>query len=130
MTEDILRLRRGLEQEILDVEQRMKRAYARATNTVSSTDGQPHGTGVSDKVGDGAIEIAYLNELHERLVADKIERDRYIDGFADSEVRRAMRYHYIDGMTWRQIGWRMHYSHEGIRQKVYEAIKCHNGDIC
>ena len=83
---------------------------ARATKASSTLSGMPFGSGISDKTGLGA-EIA---DLRARLESDVrqaeeeyIRTSSYIQDVEDPLVRSIMRYRFLDGLSWLQVGMRL-----------------------
>lgn len=69
--------------------------------------GMPHGTGVVDKVGDCAAEIADLRGIieakHQQCLYERSRLERYISGIEDSLLRQVMTYRFISGLPWQQV---------------------------
>ncbi|MDL2318210.1 DUF1492 domain-containing protein [Eubacteriales bacterium OttesenSCG-928-A19] len=87
----------------------------------------PKGIGLSDKVADGAIEMAdYFAEREE--VAKKYTRhvrmvELAIDELEDSEERRVMRMWYVDGLMPSEIMAVMYLSRRTVYYRREEALK-------
>lgn len=80
---------------------------AQATKMTASLDGMPHGGGVSDKVGDGAVKLAEdkdLNDLKQR-------RQYIIDTIKLLPAKQfgVINREYVQGMTQEQIAEDMNY---------------------
>ncbi len=101
--------------EIDDYNQRIDRARAWAEGITQHPrpDGGISGGMTSDKVGDGAIELAEIEEMF----ADTIRRyrthiamvDEAIDDIPDANQRRVLRLRYMDGLLWTDIAKRTKY---------------------
>lgn len=69
--------------------------------------GMPHAPGVSDKVGNLAVELADASREVERLAAAVADDERdiveYIEAIGDIQTRTAFRLHFIRTLTWAQV---------------------------
>lgn len=91
--------------------------------------GMPHAPGVSDKVGDLAIEIGDLQSridyLESKCAEEKKKLEKYIDGIKEDQTRMIFRLRFIHCMTWPQvaeaIGGRNTVS--GVRSICYRHLK-------
>jgi hypothetical protein len=61
-------------------------------------------------------------KLHE-LMDERDSADDFINSVEDSDVRQILRYRYIDGLCWEQIGYNMGYSWETVRKKHDNYLK-------
>lgn len=70
-------------------------------------DGMPHASGVSDKVGDLAIEIADLTTEIEMLQAEIAEAEKPIEEFIteihDAQTRMVFRLRFMRCCTWKEV---------------------------
>lgn len=70
-------------------------------------DGMPHGTGVKDKVGDLAVELADLAtsiEALEREIKRKERRiEKWIKTIEDETVRMIFRLRFLRGLPWKEV---------------------------
>ena len=124
MTTKKLYALRGIDREIKHVRERIRAAEACATSTVGSLRAAPSGgTKTTDKVGDGAAEIAYLRGMLQCAERKKAARDAYIDGIADAVTRDAMRMVYIDGKSWRAAAEELDMTESGLRKRVKRKAK-------
>ena len=105
-----------------------ERIFSIATNINQTLSGMPHNSGVSDKVGDGAVKLADMES----------EIDRMVDEYADKkgevihtiEQLPAMEYdvihkHYIQGRAWEDVAQSAGYTLDNIfkiRTKALEHI--------
>lgn len=86
----------------------------KAEHITPTLEGMPHGSGVSDKVGNGAVSIAMLeNQLVDEKGRAMIELAK-VQGVlfqlkAGSKERELMHKRYIKGMKWEDIANAMHY---------------------
>lgn len=69
--------------------------------------GMPHSPGVSDKVGDLAIEIwdlqSRIDHLESKCAEEKKKLEKYIGGIKDDQTRMIFRLRFIHCMTWLQV---------------------------
>lgn len=103
MTKEQLSRLGNLKKEIKLYTEWIAEAENKATSTVSSNSGMPGGGGISDKTG-GAVDIVMLRDM---LISKRREAEdeyiylsRYVLSVTDIYVRQAMKYRYVDGMTW------------------------------
>lgn len=96
-----------LNREIEHMQKRLKELETIATSSTSRITGMPHGSGVSDKVGDYSAEIADLKELLDlnlRKCFYELNRlNRYIESIENSEIRMILSFRYINGLCWEQV---------------------------
>lgn len=81
--------------------------YAAAGPGSQVITGMPHAPGVSDKVGDLAIEIGDLqnriDHLKSRCAEEKKKLEKYISTIRDDQTRMIFRLRFIHCMTWFQV---------------------------
>lgn len=90
--------------------------------------GMPHASGVRDKVGDLAVEIADLKEriryLEAEIEAEELEVSRFIAEIPDEQLRVVFRLRFIRGLTWGEVaavvGGRN--TEEAVKASVYRYI--------
>lgn len=96
-----------LNREIEHMQKRLKELETIATSSTSRITGMPHGSGVSDKVGDYAAEIADLKELLDlnlkKCFYELNRLNRYIESIENSEIRMILSFRYINGLCWEQV---------------------------
>lgn len=91
--------------------------------------GMPHAPGVSDKVGNLAVELADASREVERVAAavTEDERDivRYIAAISDIQTRTAFRLHFIRTLTWAQVAdiFGGYATENTVRQLCYRYLK-------
>lgn len=70
-------------------------------------DGMPHAPGVSDKVGDMAVEIADLKDkiasLEKACDRERLKMEKYIGQIKDDQTRMIFRLRFLRCMTWSQV---------------------------
>lgn len=64
-----------------------------------------------------------LANYDDKLLKKQIQVEEYIQGIEDSYVRQAMRYRYIDGMSWIRIGKQMHTTEDAIRKTISRYLE-------
>ena len=106
---------RRLHARIDRLEREKARWIERATQISATSDGMPHGSGVSDKVGNTAAKIADLtaeiNREIDKLADLRREIEAAVRTVDDSVLRELLERRYIDGDTWENIAVQMHYSY-------------------
>ena len=84
----------------------LKRLEAAAVPGAQNLDGMPHGHGVSDKVGDLAIEIAGTRDKVKDLEAEADRAlefvTRYIDTIDENFIRVVFRLRFVRCLTWHE----------------------------
>ena len=97
----------------LDLREKLSKAQAMrtallnaATPGAAKITGMPHASGVNDKVGDLAVEIADMDARIEYLKAE-IQRSEpailaFISGVDDDQARMVFRLRFIRGMSWKE----------------------------
>lgn len=69
--------------------------------------GMPHATGVKDKVGDLAVEIADMDEriefLESEIKASEASILPFIKSIDDDQTRLIFRLRFIRGLTWKEV---------------------------
>jgi len=96
-----------LNREIEQLKNRIAELECIATSTSSVITGMPHASGVSDKVGKYAAEIADLKELLDlnlRKCFYELNRlNRFIESIEDSQMRMILSLRHINGLGWNQV---------------------------
>lgn len=96
-----------LNREIEMDQRRLRELEAKALPGAQVITGMPHGTGVVDKVGEYAAEIADLRGIieakHQQCLYERSRLERYITGIDDSFLRQVFTYRFISGLPWRQV---------------------------
>lgn len=88
-------------------EELIERLRLRAQPGAQQMNGMPHGSGVSDRVGDTAIAITDTEEELKEL-KDQIERKEtavreWIRTVKGIETRTALRLRFIKGLSWKEV---------------------------
>ena len=96
-----------LNREIEMDQRRLRELEAKALPGAQVITGMPHGTGVVDKVGEYAAEIADLRGIigakHQQCLYERSRLERYIAGIDDSLLRQIFTYRFINGLPWHQV---------------------------
>lgn len=97
----------NLSEEIKAKEEQLEQLKSIAESTTSQLSDMPHGSGVSDKIGKTAAEIADIKSLIQLKIQEYWHEynrlTRYINDIDDSLIRRIMTMRHINGMTWNAI---------------------------
>jgi hypothetical protein len=98
-----------LNREIEQLKNRIVELECVATSTSSRITGMPHASGISDKVGKYAAEIADLKELLDlnlkKCFYELNRLNRYIESIENSEMRMILSLRYINGLSWQQVAF-------------------------
>ena len=96
-----------LNREIEMDQRRLRELEAKALPGAQVITGMPHGTGVVDKVGGCAAEIADLRGIievkHQQCLYERSRLERYIAGIDDSLLRQIFTYRFVNGLPWLQV---------------------------
>ncbi len=108
---------------------RLQELEAKVGPGVQVITGMPHGTGVVDKVGDCAAEIADLRGIIEakqrQCLYERNRLERYIAGIEDSLLRQIFTYRFVNGLPWNQVAACVGGGNtaESVRQAAHRYIK-------
>lgn len=98
-----------LNREIEEQQRRLQELEESATSCTAHITGMPHGSGVADKIGKYAAEIADMRgllDLNLKKCFYELNRlNRYISSVEDSQMRMILSLRYINGLSWQQIAW-------------------------
>jgi hypothetical protein len=96
-----------LNREIEEMQIRLQELESLATCCTANITGMPHASGISDKVGKYAAEIADLKSLLDlnlkKCFYELNRLNRYINSIEDSEIRMILSLRYINGLCWEQV---------------------------
>ena len=118
-----------LNREIEQLKSRIEELECIAVSDTSRITGMPHVTGISDKVGRYAAEIADLKELLDlnlkKCFYELNRLNRYIEGIDDSQMRMIMTLRYVNGLSWRQIAFSIGggNTEDSIKKLAYRYLK-------
>ena len=98
-----------LKKEIKEQQRRLAELEAVAINCSTKITGLPTGTGISDKIGNYAAQIADLKallDLNLKKCFYELNRiDRFIQSVEDSQIRIILTLRYIRGLSWQKIAY-------------------------
>ena len=98
-----------LKKEIKEQQRRLAELEAVAINCSTKITGLPTGTGISDKIGNYAAQIADLKallDLNLKKCFYELNRiDRFIQSVEDSQIRIILTLRYIQGLSWQKIAY-------------------------
>lgn len=103
--------------------------YAAAGLGAQVITGMPHAQGVSDKVGDLAIEIGDLQSridyLESKCTEEREKLEKYIDTIKDDQTRMIFRLRFIHCKTWREVAYTIggQSTEKGVKCICYRYIK-------
>ena len=118
-----------LKKEIRQLEQRIKELETAATGCSTKITELPHGTGVNDKIGSYAAQIADLKSLLDlnlkKCFYESNRLDRYIESIKDLLLRQIIFYRFENHMSWGQIERAIgdNDNSESLRKKLYIYLK-------
>ena len=96
-----------LKREIRQLEQRIKELETAAMVCTSKITGGPNGTGINDKIGNYAEQIADLKNLLalnlRKCVYEFNRLDKFIQSVDDSEMRTILTLRYLQGFSWQKV---------------------------
>ncbi len=96
-----------LNREIEMDKKRLQELEMLAVTVTPNITGMPRGSGVSDKVGRYAAEIADLKGIieakHKQCLYERNRIERYIASIDDSLLRQIFTYRFVNGLPWRQV---------------------------
>lgn len=119
---------RDMRKQLIDGEELLERLRGRAVPGSPATDGMPHASGTSDKVGSLAIAIvdleARLPVLKARIEAQGKDVVEWIDTIEDHKIRLSFRLRYQLAYTWKEVAdalgdWE---TEEGVKQRCYRYL--------
>lgn len=115
-----------LNREIDEQQKKLKELELAATGCTARITGLPHGTGVTDKIGNYAAEIADLKSLIDLNVQKcfyELNRlNRYIQSVDDAQMRMILTLRYINGLAWRQVAKSIGEQDEQYPRKKHNAF--------
>ena len=87
-----------------------------ATSTTAKLNGMPHGSGVTDKVGGLAAEIADLDSQIEQITD-------WIAGIRDPRTRLVFRLRFFRALSWKEIAKITHTTTDTVKAIVYRYLR-------
>ena len=64
-----------------------------------------------------------LSRKSDELLEMLNDVEEYMDGIDDGEIRALIRYRYIDGMSWRDVGKAVHMNEDAARKKLERYLQ-------
>ena len=126
MTKNELSQLYDLNREITQQKRRIAELESASTNCNAKITGMPHASGVADKVGEYAAEMADLKciiELNmQRCWYELNKLNRYIASVPDSEMRQILSLRYISGLTWQQVACGLGETDESYPRRKHNAF--------
>lgn len=122
MTRETLEGAIDLKNYIGELEDKLERARARAISTVTSLSTVPGSSAVSDKVGNNAMEIAYLKY---ELMLKRMEYrhiSKWINGIEDHATRKIFARKYLYGDSMRRIARDFGFDRRELKAFIEQAL--------
>jgi len=98
-----------LNREIEEMQNRLKELETIAISCTANITGMPYASGIADKIGVYAAEIADLKSLLDinlkKCFYELNRLNRYINSIDDSEMRLILSLRYINGLSWQQVAF-------------------------
>ena len=120
-----------LNREIERDKRRLAELETGAQSCTANITGMPHGSGLSDKIGNYAAEIADLRGIIDANISrcwyDLNRLKRYITGIDDSLTRQILTLRFVNGLSWVQVAYSIGGDNtpDGVRMIVTRYIKNH-----
>ncbi len=126
MTQKELSQLNCLRQEILEIQGRIRVLEALATKCTAQISDMPRPQAINDKIGKYTVQIADLKAELEikayRCYREFLRLNRYIEGVEDRQMRMILALRYIQGLTWRQIAYKIGKNDEQYPRKKHNAF--------
>lgn len=107
MTLDELNVLFDLRAELEELTEIRRSLMDAATKTTTKLTGMPHGSGVTDKVGGLASEIADFDRQIERVNTEIAEKEAVVSAWIDTipkaKVQLVFRLRFLRGLQWKEI---------------------------
>lgn len=123
--EDLRRLQ-SYNERMQSLERQKERLRDAVTNMTQRLTGMPHGGDGHDRM---MAYVAQLDELEEKYAAlitaqaeARLKVEQALMGLPEQQ-ERVLRLRFIDGLSWRKIGRRMHYSESHLRKISAAALR-------
>ena len=117
----------ALVEQYLNAEFMLRRMQDAAGLKAQVMTGMPHGTGVSDKVGDTAVEIVRASEavdqLYRRLKKDEAPILEWIDTVDDICTQTALRLRFVHGKPWKEISDLVGFSEKAVKSRCHRELE-------
>ena len=123
-----------LRQRLAKAEEMLNSMISAASLGAQVLTGMPHGSGVRDKVGDLAIEIAELDSsadfLRKKIQAQEKAILPFINSIENFQTRMIFRLRFIRGMTWGEVAAVIGggNTEEAVKSSCYRFLRSCNGE--
>lgn len=115
-----------LKREIREQQKRLEELETAATSCTAKITGMPHGTGINDKIGKYAAQIADLKgllDLNLKKCFYELNRiNRFIESVQDSEMRMILTLRYMQNLSWSRVAKTMNYQDESVPRKRHDRF--------
>lgn len=115
-----------LKKEIKEQQKRLEELETLATVCTAKITGMPHGTGINDKIGKYAVQIADLKgllDLNLKKCFYEFNRiNRFIESVEDSEMRIILTLRYMQNLSWRRVAKTMNYQDGSVPRKRHDRF--------
>lgn len=117
-----------LKKEIKEQQRRLEELETAAMSCNAKITGLPHGTGINDKIGNYAAQIADLKSLLDlnlkKCFYELNRLDRYIQSVDDPLTKQIMTYRFINGYNWSKIAYMIggNNTPDGLRIKMMRFL--------
>lgn len=109
---------------------RLRRLYEKAFPGAQNLDGMPHGSGVHDKVGELAVEIAdyetAVEELEKKVKASEVTAEEFISTIDNRDIRLYLRLHFLRDMLWKEVADTCDTTEAAVKSAVYGWFRENN----
>lgn len=127
MTKEDLKQYRHIQQEIHDLERRIARGQVVSDVVTGSSDNYPytqHPISICGVAMDDKISKQYRKK-RDRLKEKCLEIEEWLESVDDSLIRRVIRHRFIDGLSWRQIAYRVggENTEDGVRMAIERYLE-------
>ena len=115
-----------LKREIREQQKRLEELETAATSCTAKITGMPNGTGINDKIGKYAAQIADLKGLLDlnlkKCFYELNSINRFIESVQDSEMRMILTLRYIQNLSWQKISFIIGYQDESVPRKRHDRF--------
>lgn len=115
-----------LKKEIKELKRRISKLESAAAGCTARITGLPGDEGISDKIGESAVQIADLRVLLDSSLKKALyelnKLNRYIDKIENSEIKLIFTLRYINGTSWQRIAFAIGYQDESIPRKKHNKF--------
>lgn len=115
-----------LKKEIKEQQKRLEELETLATACTAKITGMPHGTGINDKIGKYAAQIADLKGLLglnlKKCFYELNRINRFIESVQDSEMRMILTLRYIQNLSWQKVAFAIGEHDEQYPRRKHNAF--------